>query len=543
MSNPPSTLTTAEALAQGMKRAGFSAVFGIPGVHNMHLYEALRRLGDIRLVVSRHEQGAGYMADGFARTTGGIGVALVVTGPGATNILTPVAVAHADSSPVLVVASQVERRYLGQERGLMHEFRDQMGAFASHTAWSYRLMDPADAQWALRRALERLQAERPRPVYLEIPLDVLHGQGATPPRPLTPIHRPGPDPGAVAAIAERLRQAERPVLLAGIGVVRAGGELALRAVAEALGAPVLTTVQARGALPSQHPLHLGSYWTREIFRDSILNEADAVLAVGTRLSARTWVSGRLPLPPALFQVDLDAAEIGRSVDLERGVVADARLFLEALAAELQGLNHGGREWALEAVRRHRRRVEAGLAERLGSVYPYFLALREALPSHGILATETSGFGIWLAKYFPCDLPRRFLYPMASGTLGFALPAAVGAAVAEPSTPVVALAGDGGILFNVGELATARGEGLNLVTVVFNDRGYGTVRMSQRQAFSGQTVGVDLWTPDFVKLGESFGIPAVVVDTAEDFHAALQKAIASGGPHLIEVIQPEMPSPF
>jgi thiamine pyrophosphate-dependent acetolactate synthase large subunit-like protein len=508
--------TGAELLVAGLERAGVRVVFGLPGVHNLPAWEALRR-SPIRLVGVRHEQAAVYAADGYARATGEVGVALVTTGPGAANTLGATGEAWASRSPVVVVATDIpttlKRR--GLVGGALHEASDQRALFAPVTKATYRLDDPGEIETAIAEALG---APR-RPVFVEIPTDRLSGEVTH-----WDIVELGPEPDveplAVSGALEVLAESWRPVIWAGGGAIDAGGEVA--ALAERLGAPIFTTYSARG-LVGDHPLAIGLP-PHLPEAGAIWEQADVVLAIGSDLDGMSTMNWRLPRPRRLIAVNVDGADARKNYVPDVLVEADAAQGARALAAALPP---GPGAWVdLPAIR-------AGALERLREEHPEELAFLDAfaraVPPGTHVVADMCIPGYWLAALHAPAEPRRFQYPMGWGTLGYAFPASVGAAAAGPT---VSVSGDGGFLFACGELATAKQERLPLTAVVVDDGGYGMLRYDQRES-GVQPYGVDLVTPDFAMLAEAFGIRAEAVEGLGDaFAEALASQIADPEPTLL-----------
>lgn len=531
--------TGGQAVVAALKRHGVDAVFGIPGAHTLAIYDALRDEPGIRNVVARHEGGAGYMADGYARASGKPGVVCTVTGPGATNVLTAVGGAYNDSSPLLVISSQIPREHLGAGRGFLHEMRDQRGAFAAVTDWTAQVRSVAEIGPAIDAAMAHFAQGRPTPAYVEIPLDVLDEEGEQPDEP------PGRaewlegtlDGEAIRRAAALLLAAKRPVIYAGWGVISANATEPLTQLAEVLGAPVATSIKGKGALPDRHPLCLGCAWAAEVRASSALAEADVMLAIGTRFTLRTAGWGRVPIPPTLIQIDSDQAALGRTVPVDLGLVGDARAILEQLAALVTvGVNeHPRTQQNLAGYREAiRAQIDQSVAERSPFVYETLAVLSETLPDQSIVTGDNCLFCFWAGRYLPIQQPRGWQFPMQFCTLGYALPAAVGAAVACPGQPVVALCGDGGFMFTVQELVTAVSLGLNLPVVVFNDAAYGSVRENQTKRYGGRHTAVSLETPDFPALARACHARGVLVDGPAALGAALKEAWAADRPTLIEI---------
>jgi acetolactate synthase-1/2/3 large subunit len=532
-------MTGGQAVAEALRAEGVHVVFGIPGMHTLHLYEALRTCPSIRHITTRHEQGAAFMADGYARVTGEPGVCLAITGPGATNTLTALGNAYSDSSPVLCITSEIATDFIGRGNEVFHELRDQLGLFSGVTACNERVVTVAEIPGAVRRAIHSLRTGRPRPAHLEIPTDVLAATGEAEIVPPAPSERPSADPTQVDAAASLLARARVPLIYAGGGVAAAGANAALISLAERLGAPVVTSYTGKGAIPEDHPLSLGcGPWRCGLIAD-YMARADLLLAVGTRLAQVETQDWTLALPKTLVHVDIDAAVIGRHYPAAVGVVGDARRALEQILDTLAGMElQAATSPAAEIVQ-----WQAATRARLRGepAFAFMAALRAALARDAIVTNDAALVNGWTAQHLPSYAPRSFVFPSGFAALGFALPAALGAKIAFPNRQVVAVCGDGGFLFTGQELATAVQYGLDVVVLLFNDSGYGSIARMQRAHF-GATFAADLVNPDFVELAEAFGAWAVRAHTPEDVGSAVAKALRAHQPALIEVAASLEPPP-
>lgn len=543
--------TAAGAIVETLEAAGVRAVFGIPGVHNLALFDALAS-SSIRTVVTRHEGSAAHAADGYARATGEPGVVVTTTGPGAANAVAGIGEAWAASSPVLHLTTQVASDILRAEvyLSVLHQSQAQIEFFRPITGFTERVDRSERAAPAVGRALTAMGAGRPRPAYVEVPHDLLGAPVAAPddsgraPAPhgaaVPPEagERPGSalrtDPAAVEEAADVLAEARRVTVWAGGGVVHSGATAALRAVAERLSAPVITTFMGRGAIPDGHPLAVGLPPHEPAVAD-LLASSDVVVAAGTDFDGTMTQNGELRFPDALIHIDLDEAQVGKAYPAH-GLIGDAAAALRALDDVLarRGVD---RSDAQGHVAEHLGAVTSSVWDgleadlRTRDAVRFVRALRSAAPEEAIFVVDMCIAGYWCAGYLPVPGPRRLLYPMGWGTLGFGWPAALGAAAAQRG-PVVAVVGDGGFMYGLGELATARQESLDLVVVVVNDRGYGMLRFDEELRY-GRTFAVDLTTPDFAAVAEGFGVPYRRA-SLEDLEADVGAALAAGGPHLVEV---------
>jgi thiamine pyrophosphate-dependent acetolactate synthase large subunit-like protein len=526
----PAMVTGAQRIVALLQAHGVEVCFGLPGVHNLPLWEALRE-SSIRLVGVRHEQTAAYAADGYARATGRLGVALTTTGPGAANTLGAVGEAWASRSPVLVIATDIPSalRRPGAYRGVLHETTDQAAMFAPVVKSAHVARAPEAVAAAAEAAVASAVALPTRPVYLEVATDLLGAEapaaaGGSPPPP-----RPLGANGAIDAAAAALAGAERPLVWVGGGArdARAG----VTRLAERLAAPVLTTYGGAGVLEAGHPCLVGMPPHVEP-AGRLWDEADVVIAIGSDLDGVQTQNFAQPQPPTLIALNLDPAEPATNFHVDVRIDGDAARSAGALADRVP--DRGGLD-AL-AARLHAVRAEAcsALDER---GLRFLDALRFAIPDDGRLVVDMCIAGYWIAGFHTPSAPRRVQVPLGWGTLGYAFPAAVGTALADGG-PVVSISGDGGFLYACGELATVAQESLPLTAVVVDDGGYGMLRYDQDVA-GDERYGVDLHTPDFVALAESFGIAAEAVDGLDDaFGEALARHVSEPRPSLLVARTPE-----
>jgi 5-guanidino-2-oxopentanoate decarboxylase len=522
--------TCGEALVELLTRYGVDTVFGIPGVHNLEIYRGIAGSG-VRHVLARNEQGAGFMADGYARAGGGVGVCTVITGPGVTNAATPMGQAYADSIPVLFLSSENPSHTLRKGWGCLHEITDQRAVTAPLTGLSATAMSPDELPDLIGQAFSLFAAGRPRPVHIAIPLDVL----ATPTRadwvPRTPPTRAQPEAAALRRAAQLLADAKRPAMLLGGGAVEATGFAT--ELAEWLDAAVLCSSAGKGIVPDSHPLNLGVSLAFPAVQN-FLARADVVLAVGTELAEPDSDIERLPIEGRLIRIDIDPAKINDLYPAHLGIHADAGPALAGLLAAVKEIaaERTGEDTraALAALRGE---IDAQLTppERAHGVV--LAALREALPEDGIVFADATQLAYTGSFAYPVERPRSWHYTAGYCALGSALPSAVGALVADAARPTVALAGDYGLQFTIQELATAVELGVSLPIVVWNNRGLQQMRddMDLRDI---PRVGVDLHNPDFAALAGAYGARAAQPQTLDAFTSALAQGLRAGVPTLIEV---------
>lgn len=534
--------TCGEVLVKLLEGYGVDHVFGILGVHTVELYRGLAG-SSIRHVTPRHEQGAGFMADGYARTRGKPGVCFIITGPGMTNITTAMGQAYADSIPMLVISSVQSRDQLGGGRGKLHELPNQAALVSGVAAFSHTLMSADDLPQVLARAFAVFEGARPRPVHIEIPLDVL----VEPADHLLPgrvvrSSRAGAAPQAVAQMAERLANARRPLILAGGGALAAGAALAR--LAEHLQAPVALTINAKGLLPASHPLQIGSTQSLPATR-ALVAEADVVLAIGTELAETDYdvtFKGGFEIPGTLLRIDIDADQTVRNYLPTLSLVADAELAAEALFDALQPLPQPVREstWGATRVAKLRQALAAGWDQPTLSQTRLLSAILERLPNAILVGDSTQP--VYTGNLtLDMDQPRRWFNASTGyGTLGYALPAAMGAWLGSAEqvgerAPAVCLIGDGGLQFTLPELASAVEAQIPLIVLLWNNQGYEEIKkyMVNRAI---EPVGVDIHTPDFIGVARALGAAAEQVADVAQLQVALGQAVERKGPTLIQVDQ-------
>lgn len=520
----------AHALVESLLSEGVDTLFGIPGVATLGVYDAFLDHPALTAINVRHEQSAVFMADGYARSSGRVGVALTSGGPGALNTLTAMSTAFTDSSPVLHIMNENPAAVRRKGRGYFHDISDQFGIFRPVSDFGLQAVLADEIPPAIHQAMAALRNRRPRPAVVEIAAEAFD-QMTDAPIPSTSVARPGmPDAGEIDAAVTLLAGARRPVIWAGGGVVSAGAHRELTAMAEHLGAPVLTSQAGKGSIRSDHPLHVGNWGNEQPVRD-LLRDADLMLAVGTRFSYFPTGGWSLDLPERIVQIDMDPAEIGRNYPAEVGLVGDARHSLVRLLDGLQASGAEGRAWRTDAV--------AAIHERIGravGAHPELDVLdqmRAALPEDARVFNDPTTIAFWARSAWPAYEPRTWFVPSGFGTLGFALPATIGAKVATPEHPCVAVMGDAGSMFTIQDLMTAVQERIPVIIMIFNDQGYGVERRHQDHLF-GRRSGVDVDAPDFVAVAEAFGARGVRVDDLSTVGTTLASVLDADGPVVVEV---------
>ncbi|MFC4207677.1 5-guanidino-2-oxopentanoate decarboxylase [Vreelandella malpeensis] len=524
------TMTCAELLIRLLRDTyGVNTLFGIPGVHTVELYRSLEG-SEVLHVTPRHEQGAGFMADGYARASGKPGVCLIITGPGMTNIATAMGQALADSIPMLVISSVNRRDTLGLGQGRLHELPSQRQLVSGVARFSHTLLDADTLPEVLARAFAVFRGARPGPVHIEIPIDLFNAP-ATPPRcwQAPKLYRAAPDPEGLREAAQLLKAAKRPLVLLGGGCEDASQ--AARTLIERLDAPTVTTINAKGLLGRGHPLDLGANAALPAVR-RLASNADVILAVGTELGETdvdVVFDDGFELTGTLIRVDIDPEQLVRNQTTTLGLVGDAGRTLALLAEYFpEPLSRGGAERVSKAL------AELDLANdpALAPFVPLYETLAEQLPEAVLVGDSTAP--VYAGNHLVSQpAPRRYFNASTGyGTLGYGLPAALGAKLAQPPLPVVALVGDGGVMFTLSELATAVEERIPVVILLWHNAGYEEIRRYMDDNGVAR-LGVDLQAPNFMTLADGFGCPTIHIESPVELAAALAERDISR-PLLIEI---------
>ena len=524
--------TAAVRMVQALERLGASVAFGLPGVHNLAIWKALSE-SSIRLVGVRHEQAAVYAADGYARATGRLGVAVVTTGPGAANTLGATGEAMASGSPVLVIATDIPAaiRRPDTYRGSLHETRDQTAMFAPVTKAATLVDTAAQVGDAVVAAAHAALAAPSGPVYLGVPTDLLRRPAPElPPQLPSAPHPPTFDGEGLEEAVRLIAAARRPLIWAGGGALRADAGDAVGALAQRLSCPVITTYMSRGLLAPDHPCAVaGPVHAPEV--GVLWDEADLVLGIGTDFDGVMTQNWLMPQPPRLVCINVDAADATKNYAADVTLVGDAREVTRRLAAAVGARD--GTEVMLARLEQVRAGVAASVLADDADAAGFLAVMDRALPPDAVVVADMCIPGYWLAGYRRVPAPRTFAYPMGWGTLGFAFPASLGAALADVG-PAVCVCGDGGFLFACGELATVAETQIPLTVILVDDGGYGMLRFDQELA-GDAPFGVDLVGPDFAALARSFGIGASTVrGFGADFEATLRHSVTTPAPSLIVV---------
>jgi acetolactate synthase I/II/III large subunit len=518
-----------EAIVSGLVAHGVDTVFGLPGAQIYGLFDAFHQ-AQLKVIGARHEQACGYMAFGYARSTGRPGVFSVVPGPGVLNASAALLTAFGGNEPVLCLTGQVPTAFLGKGRGHLHEMPDQLATLRTFVKWADRIEYPANAPALVARAFQEMLSGRRGPASLEMPWDVFTQKvevGAA--EVFDRFPAPQPDPDRIKSAASLIAASKSPMIFVGSGAIDAGDEIL--ELAELIDAPVVAFRSGRGIVSNAHELGLTMAAAYRLWP-----QTDLMIGIGTRLELPAMT--RWPFRPQglkSIRIDIDPVEMRRYAP-DAAVVADAKAGTSELSAAVRKIGYAKTRGRRAAI------VEASAAalQEIQKIQPqmaYLNILREVLPSNAIVTDELSqvGFASWYG--FPVYEPRTFISSGYQGTLGSGFPTALGVKVAHPDRPVVAITGDGGFMFGVQELATAVQFNIGVVVLVFNNNSYGNVRRDQRERFDGRIVASDLVNPDFIKLAESFDVGAARVTSPDHFRTALEKALAHDGPYLIDIEVP------
>jgi acetolactate synthase-1/2/3 large subunit len=522
------SISGGEAIVGGLVAHGVDTVFGLPGAQIYGLFDAFQQ-AQLRVIGARHEQACGYMAFGYARSSGRPGVFSVVPGPGVLNAGAALLTAFGGNEPVLCLTGQVPTTFLDQGRGHLHEMPDQLATLRNFVKWAERIEYPGSAPTLVSRAFQEMLSGRRGPAALEMPWDVFTQRAdTTAAKPFDLFPAPQPDSDRIKAAATSIAASKNPMIFVGSGAIHAGDEIL--ELAELIDAPVVAFRSGRGIVSNAHELGLSMAAAYRLWP-----HIDLIIGIGTRLELPAWRWPYRPPGQKSIRIDIDPSEMRRFA-ADVAVVADAKAATSDLLAAVRRAGYGKQNGRRAAIRE----ASAAALLQIQTIQPqmaYLNILREVLPADAIVTDELSqvGFASWYG--FPIYQPRTFISSGYQGTLGSGFPTALGAKVAHPDRAVVAITGDGGFMFGVQELATAVQFNIGVVTLVFNNNAYGNVRRDQIKVFDGRVVASDLVNPDFVRLAESFGAGAARVTSPDAFRPALEKALADGGPYVIVIEVP------
>ncbi|WP_176249231.1 thiamine pyrophosphate-dependent enzyme [Sulfitobacter sp. HGT1] len=515
--------TTADMMVDALVANGVDTVFGIPGAHSYELSDALARRGnDVRFIHTRHEQGAGYMAYGYAKSTGKPGVFTVVPGPGVLNAGAALCTAYGGNAPVMCLTGNIMSHLIGQGRGQLHELPDQLATLRGLTKWSDRIDHPSQTADTMAQAFTQMLSGRQRPVAVEVPWDVFGQKLPAPDQCAAPIRQVVMDPDAIAAAARMIAQAENPLIMVGGGALDAADQVL--ALVDKIQAPVTAHRSGKGIVAEDHPLSMNLIASYDYFQ-----KCDLLIGIGSRLELQFMRWQWRPEGLKVLRIDIDPTEMVR-LKPDLGVVADAADATAALVAALDG--HSAPDRAAEFADYTTRAHEA--AQTVQPQMSYLDAIRRALPRDGFFVEEVSQMGFTARFGFPVYKPRQYVTCAYQDNLGFGYNTALGVKIANPDKAVVSVNGDGGFMFGMQEMATAVQQGIAVVAVVFNNNAYGNVRRDQMNVFNGRVLGSELHNPDFVAMAHSFGMRAERAETPQALETAITEALKANVPALIEV---------
>ncbi len=532
-----------EALVKSLVREGVEVVFGIPGVQLYGIIAALRDEPGIRMVTTRHEQAAAYMADGYARASGKPGVALVVPGTGLYNAAAGLATAYARSSPVLLIAGQVPRGLIGKNLGPPHEISDQPDVVRPVTKWRRRVLRPREIPEAVFEAFRQLRTGRPRPVLIEVPPEAGVEREEVELRNPAPVSRIVPSPEQLRDVARVIAQSRLPLIYAGGGVARSDAESALVKLAEATNIPVITSSGGKGTMPDSHPLCYGSCFSPRGERQEmnqlyeVMEAADVVIGIGARFS----LGNPAGESSTLVNINIDDAELTRVQSNTIPLHGDARATIEALLPYLIEAGVGERPSPVEAVSAARRLIAYYDIRLKEPQYPILETIQHSIPEDAFIVWDVTQFGYYARTHYQVKHPKTYMDSGYSFNLGYSFPTALGVKVAKPDRPVVCMVGDGGFMFNAAELSTAVKYGINVTTIVFRNDSYGNVANDLNEVFDG-AYETDLHNPDFVKFAESFGAVGMRANDPMELGTLIPLALERQAPVIIDVPFGDMPIP-
>jgi acetolactate synthase-1/2/3 large subunit len=520
------SVSAAQAIVESLIEHGVDVIFGIPGVHTYRLFDALyERRREIRFIGTRHEQGAAYMAYGYAKSTGKVGVYTCVPGPGVLNTTAALCTAYAANASVLCLTSEIPAADIGRGFGILHELPDQLATLRSLTKWSERIDHPTQVPRIIAEAFRQMVSGRPGPVAVECPWDTLSVTALTD-MSVSALawEPPQPDPAAVQSAIERIRSSRKPMIMVGSGAADAAPEIAQ--LAELIQAPVTAHRSGRGIVADDTPYGVGLAAAYKAWLDT-----DLLIAVGTRMELQYLRWRKFPANLKVVRIDIDPRELARR-PCDVGLVTDAKFGVRALIVGLTGTEprRPSREPEFAALKSQARTEYESVQPQVA----YLDVIREVLPRDGFFVEEICQVGFTARYSFPVYAPRTYVSCGYQDNLGFGFMTALGVKVANPSKVVISVSGDGGFMFGVQELATAVQNDIRLIAIVFNNRGFGNVLRDQRTSFDSHFIGESLRNPDFVQLATSFGAKAYRAVNPAELRSSLASALDDRGPVLIEV---------
>ena len=537
-------LTGGQAIIESLKAQGVDTVFGIISVHNLDLFDSLFESHDsLNFVGGRLELGCGFMADGYARSTGKPGVLITSTGPGAADSVGAIGEAYFSGSPILEITTNVEREFVGSGKLATHETKNQLGMFEAVTDWNSSIPEVESIPDNITEAFERFHTRRPRPVELEIPTDLLGTEADVEMLTARQPDIPKGDANQVEKALQMLFKAKRPAILVGEEVQQLGGTAQIVELAEKLGAAVVTADGAKGAFPEDHPQSLGQIMGKRIWGENPVQDwlgtCDLVVVLGSIMPQRSTTGIGLQMPKDIVHVLLDGEAIGKNYPATVPIVANSQAVVQQWLGAIGTQDvHKGKSFE-DDISSIKTKIRSKLEETWSNELNVFETVRSVTPRNTIFSLDPTVGASRATRCLEIYEPRTYMHPHGWLGLGFAFPAAIGAKVGKPQSPVVCVTGDGGFQYNFQELATCAQYGIHPVILMFNDNAWGVLKGFQQDRFGeGRRFATDLVNPDFVKLFESYGFEGTKVDNVKELGTALENAIASGKTHLVEVQTPE-----
>jgi len=537
-------LTGGQTVIESLKAQGVDTVFGIISIHNLDLFDSLFGSQDsMQFIGGRLELGCGFMADGYARATGKPGILFTSTGPGAADSMGAIGEAYFSGSPILEITTNVEQEFLGSGKLATHETKDQLGMFKAVTDWNASIPQVESIPDNITEAFDRFQTRRPRPIELEIPTDLLATEADVEMLTARQPDIPQGDPNQVEKALQMLLKAKRPAILVGEEVQQLGGAQQIIELAEKLGAAVVTSDGAKGAFPEDHAQSLGQVMGRRIWGENPVQEwlgtCDLVVVLGSILPQRSTSGIGLQLPKSMVHVLLDGEAIGKNYPVTVPIVANSQAVVRQWLGAIGDQDvHKGAAFQ-DDIKSIRGDMRSRLEETWSNELKVFETIRSVTPRNTIFSLDPTVGASRATRCLDIYEPRTYMHPHGWLGLGFAFPAAVGAKVGKPDSPVICVTGDGGFQYNFQELATCAQYGIHPVILMFNDNAWGVLKGFQGDRFGeNRRFATDLVNPDFVKIFESYGFEGTKVTNVNDLGKALESAIASGKTHLVEVQTPD-----
>ncbi len=535
-----SKMSGGDALISSLEREGVEVIFGLPGVQMYGVVDALRRNKNIKMIVPRHEQATSYMADGYARASRGIGVAMVVPGPGLYNAAAGLSTAYSSNSRVLMIAGQIPRDTIGKDMGGLHEVNDQLETIKPVTKFQKRLLRPHEIPQGVSEAFSQLKNGRPRPVEIEMPPETMVESEEVQLLEASVFERDQPAENSISEAVKLILAAKKPVIYAGTGVIRSEAEEELKDLTELTNIPVVTSAAAKGVISDEHPNSLGSALTGEGQIKNYLESCDLIIILGSRFAIRYPAAENTKK----IQVEIDKSEIGKFHDDVLPVIGDAKVSINKISQGIKAMGGTNFNSPTEDIKKIRKILDSGI-EGLHPQHEILNSLREGMPRETISVWDMTQLGYYSRAAFKTYNTSSYFDSGYSGNLGWAFPTAIGAKVAKPNSPVVSVSGDGGFMYNVQELSTAVKYGINLVAVIFNDGYYGNVRRDLELDWGGD-YETSFVNPDFAKMAETYGAKGISVDDPTKVNEAIEEGLAANKPTLIDVNMidtNEVPRPF